>query len=100
MLKESEIKALVLLLDDDDHEVVSHVEDKIMSIGTGVIPLLELEWESTFNPVIQTKIEDLVHELQFELLKERFLDWKEAGAESLLEGLWIVASPEELAIGL
>lgn len=92
MLKESEIKALVLLLDDDDQEVVSHVEDKIMSIGTGIIPLLEQEWESTFNPVIQTKIEDLVHELQFELLKERFLDWKETGAESLLEGLWIVAT--------
>lgn len=92
MLKESEIKALVVLLDDEDHEVVSHVEDKIMSIGTSVIPLLEQEWESTFNPVIQGKIEDLVHELQFELLKERFLDWKEAGAESLLEGLWIVAT--------
>jgi len=92
LLKESEIKALVLLLDDDDQEVVSHVEDKIMSIGTGVIPLLEQEWESTFNPVIPTKIEDLVHELQFELLKERFIDWKEAGAESLMEGLWIVAT--------
>ncbi len=92
MLSDSEIKALVLLLDDEDHEVVSHVEEKIMSIGTQVIPFLEQEWESTFNPIIQNKIEDLVHELQFELLKERFLDWKESGAESLLEGLWIVAT--------
>lgn len=92
MLQESEIKALVVLLDDEDHEVVSHVEDKIMSLGTSVIPLLEQEWESTFNPVVQGKIEDLVHELQFELLKERFLDWKEGGGENLLEGLWIVAT--------
>lgn len=92
MLKESEIKALVVLLDDEDHEVVSHVQDKIMSLGTGIIPLLEQEWESTFNPVIQSKIEDLVHELQFELLKERFLEWKESGSESLLKGLWIVAT--------
>ena len=91
-MKESEIKALVQLLDDDDAEVISHVEEKIMSIGTQVIPLLEQEWESTFNPIIQGKIEDLVHELQFELLKERLLDWKEAGFESLLEGLWIVAT--------
>ncbi len=81
-----------MLLDDEDHEVVSHVEEKIMSIGTSVIPLLEQEWESTFNPIIQSKIEDLVHELQFELLKERFLEWKEGGAENLLEGLWIVAT--------
>ena len=92
MLKEKEIKALVQLLDDEDHEVIAHVEEKIMSIGTQIIPLLEQEWESTFNPVIQTKIEDLVHELQFELLKERLVDWKETGGDSLLEGLWIVAT--------
>lgn len=63
-----------------------------MSLGTSIIPLLELEWESTFNPLIQERIEDLVHELQFELLQERCLDWKEAGAENLLEGLWIIAT--------
>ncbi|MEO9488692.1 MAG: transglutaminase-like domain-containing protein [Ekhidna sp.] len=91
-LKESEIKALVVLLDDEDHEVVAHVEEKIMSIGTSIIPLLEHEWESTFNPIIQSKIEDLVHELQFELLKERFLLWKEGGGIDLTEGLWIVAT--------
>ena len=81
-----------MLLDDEDQEVVTHVEEKIMSVGTGVIPLLEQEWETTFNPIIQGKIEDLVHELQFELLKERFLDWKDEGATNLLEGLWIVAT--------
>ncbi len=92
MIDPKEIKALVLLLDDDDQEVVNHVEGKIMSIGTEVIPFLEEEWEATFNPTVQGRIEDLVHELQFELLKERFLDWKESGSESLLEGLWIVAT--------
>lgn len=91
-LTESEVKALVVLLDDDDQEVVRHVEEKIMSLGTAVIPLLEEEWESHFNPIIQEKIEDLVHELQFELLKERFLSWKEEGAQDLLHGLWIVAT--------
>lgn len=92
MLKEKEIKALVKLLDDEDQEVSQHVVDKIMSMGTSIIPILEQEWEGTFNAITQGKIEDLVHELQFELLKERFLDWKEAGGESLLEGLWIVAT--------
>ncbi|NQZ77594.1 MAG: hypothetical protein HRT61_16050 [Ekhidna sp.] len=63
-----------------------------MSFGTNVIPLLEQEWEATFNPIIQGKIEDLVHELQFELLKERFIAWKATDGEDLLEGLWIVAT--------
>jgi len=92
LISKAEIKALVQLLDDDDQEVVTHVEEKIMSLGTSVIPLLEWEWESTFNPLIQERIEDLVHELQFELLQERFLEWKRAGAQHLLEGLWIVAT--------
>lgn len=92
MLKETEIKALVVLLDDEDHEVVSHVEEKILSIGTGIIPILEKEWESTFNPTVQRKIEDLVHELQFELLKERFISWKETGGQDIVEGLWILAT--------
>ncbi len=92
MLKESEIKALVKLLDDEDYEIVSHVEEKIKSIGTGVIPFLEKQWETSFNPFIQEKIEDLVHELQFELLKERFIEWKEKDQKNLLNGLWIVST--------
>jgi len=92
MLNESEIKALVVLLDDDDHEVVSHVEEKIMSVGTEIIPLLEKEWESSFNPTLQRRIEDLVHDLQLELLKERFKEWKDSGSEDLIRGLWILAT--------
>ncbi len=92
MIPESQIKALTKLLDDDDQEVISHVQEKIMSFGTSIIPMLEQEWESTFNPIIQEKIEDLIHELQFDLLSERFIDWKESGAENLLEGLWIIGT--------
>lgn len=91
-VSESELKALVVLLDDEDSEVVNHVEDKIMSIGTDIIPLLEQEWEGTFNPTIQRKIEELVHDLQFELLKERLVEWKENSEGDLLEGLWLVAT--------
>ncbi|MEO9477451.1 MAG: transglutaminase-like domain-containing protein [Cyclobacteriaceae bacterium] len=92
MIKESELKALVTLLEDEDEEVVSHVEAKLMEIGTGVIPLLEHEWETNFNPLIQRRIEDLIHMLQFELVQERLVDWKENRQGDLLEGLWLVAT--------
>ncbi|MEM9896521.1 MAG: transglutaminase-like domain-containing protein [Bacteroidota bacterium] len=91
-MKKAEIKALVKLLDDEDHEVIAHIEEKIMSLGTQIIPALEEEWEVTFNPIIQGKIEDLVHELQFELLKERLISWKKEENDDLLKGLWILAS--------
>lgn len=88
----AEIKALVSLLDDEDKEVVAEIEGKIMSIGTGIIPFLEEEWEQNFNPVIQERIEDLIHILQFDLLLERFVDWRDNDQEDLLKGLWIIAT--------
>lgn len=89
-LNNKELKALVSLLEDEDLEIVSHVEDKIKSLGTYIIPYLEFEWESSFNPVVQKRIEELVHSLQFELLKEKLYAWKAKGGEDLLEGVWLV----------
>ena len=91
-MEEKEIKALISLLDDDDASIVSHVEEKILSMGNNVIPLLETEWESNFNPVIQKKIEEIIHALQFDDLKSRLVTWKENGGEDLLEGMWLIAT--------
>ncbi|RYU93304.1 transglutaminase-like domain-containing protein [Emticicia agri] len=92
-MKESEIKALVTLLDDDDIEVVQHVERQLRTIGGSVIPLLEDHWqENGLNPVLQKKIEDLIHDLQYGLLTTRLLEWKKGGFQDLLEGMWIVAT--------
>ncbi|GMQ24431.1 hypothetical protein Aoki45_11130 [Algoriphagus sp. oki45] len=89
-LTPSEMIALVSLLDDPDQEVKNHVRDKIISLGYGVIPFLEQRWESSFNPELQKEIEDLVHDLQFALLKDRLQDWKDSEDRDLLTGLWII----------
>jgi regulator of sirC expression with transglutaminase-like and TPR domain len=89
-INENELKALVSLLDDTDKEVKEHVRDKIISLGNQVIPFLEQTWENSFNPDIQKEIEDLVHELQFSLLKERLIQWKQSAEQDLLTGLWII----------
>lgn len=91
-MEEKEIKALISLLDDQDRQVSEHVESKIRSLGTKVIPFLEKEWESTLNPDIQSRIENLIHELQTLLLKERLVDWYNSEDRDLLTGMWIVAT--------
>jgi len=91
-MQESELKALVSLLDDEDKQVSSHVEEKILSIGKEVIPFLEKEWESTFNPALQQRIEDLIHTLQYDLVKERLKEWYASKDQDLLTGMWILAS--------
>jgi regulator of sirC expression with transglutaminase-like and TPR domain len=87
-----ELKALVALLDDDDGEVVEHVEEKIRSLGHEVIQHLEKHWETSFNPIVQKKLEDLIHSMQFSRLVERLKVWKDSENQDLLEGMWLAAT--------
>ena len=91
-MKDSEIKALVTLLEDEDYEIFNHVREKLKSLGSGAIPYLESEWETNFDPTLQKRIEDLVHDLQFELLKERLEYWHKNEKDDILKGMWIVAT--------
>jgi regulator of sirC expression with transglutaminase-like and TPR domain len=91
-MNNNELKALVSLLDDEDKEIQLHVEQKIISLGDAVIPFLEEEWENNMNLTVQKKIEDLIHVLQFDSLKNRLRAWKETGSQDLLEGMWLVAT--------
>lgn len=86
------LKALIALLDDQDKEVYDHVESKLISLGDTVIPYLENEWENNFNPIVQKRIEELIHTMQFEGLKTKLLEWKNSGYEDLLEGLWLIST--------
>lgn len=80
------------MLDDEDTEVAKHIEEKILSLGSAVIPFLEQEWEQNFNSDLQRRIEDLIHSLQFESLKNQLAKWKEEGTKDLLKGMQLVAS--------
>ncbi|MFQ3213381.1 MAG: regulator of sirC expression with transglutaminase-like and TPR domain [Marivirga sp.] len=91
-IDEKELKALVSLLEDEDSEISRHVEEKIMSLGGPIIPFLEEQWENSFDATIQRKIEDMIHALQFDQLKERLSKWKEQGDNSLTEGMWLIST--------
>jgi regulator of sirC expression with transglutaminase-like and TPR domain len=88
----NEIKALVSLLEDEDPEIISHIEQKIISLGDVIIPFLEVEWESQFNPNVQKRIEDLIHLLQLSSLKTKLKEWKETEQENLLKGIFLIAT--------
>ena len=91
-MKSSELKALVSLLEDEDEEITEHVEQKILSLGSPVIPFLEQEWEKNFNPLLQKRIEDIIHHLQFEQLQTRLEEWKTSESDNLLKGMWIISN--------
>jgi regulator of sirC expression with transglutaminase-like and TPR domain len=91
-MSENEINALVSLLEDTDEEVSFLVEKEIKNHGGVIIPFLEDHWEkNAVNPVLQKKIEDLIHEMQFENFSNNLVEWKNERQDDLLEGMWLVA---------
>jgi len=90
-MDDKELKALVSLLDEEDPEVLTHVEQKIISLGGTIIPYLEQQWEQQFNPVVQRRLEDLIHTVQFDTLRERLSEWRK-GDMDLLEGMWLIST--------
>jgi regulator of sirC expression with transglutaminase-like and TPR domain len=91
-VSDNEIKALISLLDDEDKQISTHVEETLLSIGSNAIPFLEHEWENNLNPTVQGRIEDLIHKLQYELLTERLMQWYKGSEHDLLTGMWILAT--------
>jgi len=89
-VNEKEIKALIYLLDDPDADIFREIEHKLITCGPEVIPLLESSWESSFDPLSQGRIENIVHKIQFDQVKNDLQLWKLNNAEDLLEGLLIV----------
>ncbi|MFB2120616.1 transglutaminase-like domain-containing protein [Parapedobacter sp. 2B3] len=89
-MNEREIDSLIKLLDDPDAEVFHHVEQKLIMMGPEVIGRLETVWGQSFDVMLQTRIENLIHKIQFEDVLQELELWKLSGSFDLLQGLIIV----------
>ena len=89
--KESEIKALLQLLDDPNNEVFMQVSQRILTEGEDIIPELEKAWETSLNEVLQERIENLIQEIQFTSTQKQLFDWKENNSTNLLQGAFLIA---------
>lgn len=85
-----EIKSLIKLLDDPDTEIAQHVEEKLLSYGNDVVELLEGAWEQSFDAILQERIENLIHKIQFQNVKTELSLWLLGGSFDLLQGLLII----------
>ena len=86
----TEIDALVKLLDDPDQEVYEHVEDRLLQYGNQVILYLEDVWERSLDTNLQERIENIVHKIQFNNVKEDLNLWYQSGAFDLLQGALVI----------
>jgi len=90
MINPTEVNSLIRLLDDPDGEIFEHVHQKLLSFGTEAIDYLESAWEQAFDPIQQERIANLVHEIQFGIVKKDLQLWHQSGAFDLLQGVLII----------
>jgi regulator of sirC expression with transglutaminase-like and TPR domain len=92
MVNFDSIKALINLIDDPDENIYAHVHDRLLSYGADAIPFLENSWEDQdFGLLFQSRIETLIHEIQFEEIKRKLTNWIASSDKDLLTGSIIVA---------
>lgn len=90
-MDKSEINALIKLLDDTDEEIYNHIEGKILSYGKEIIPFLEDAWGYSFDATLQQRIVEIIHKIQFDLLKTELLNWSKSEDQNLLTGATLLS---------
>jgi regulator of sirC expression with transglutaminase-like and TPR domain len=92
MINVQSVQALIHLVDDPDDQIFEHVRDKIKSYGKDAIPILENSWESQdFGLLFQHRIENIIHEIQFEESKKELISWRNSLEKDLLKAAIIIA---------
>lgn len=88
----SELNALINLLDEPDEFVFDKVKERFFSYGLEAVPLLEDVWDLSYEHTqVQKRIEGIIHEIQFNNVIKLLSQWKEKAEPDLLAGAMIIA---------
>lgn len=91
MEQSKSIQALVKLIDDPDENIFTHVRDELMNFGSKAIPFLEDSWEKdNYGLVFQSRIEQIIHDIQFKTVKNKLTEWIKSPEKDLLRGALII----------
>lgn len=90
-IPDPELNALLTLIDDPDEEIFAIIRRKILSLGPGIVPVLENAWENQFDNEVQHRIENLIHEIQFGEIRDELIAWRLKPNADLLEGAFLLA---------
>ncbi|MBN1598216.1 MAG: transglutaminase family protein [Bacteroidales bacterium] len=85
------IDALISLLDDSDTEVINVVTDNLLKEGIEAIPQLEKVWETTPDEKLQERLENVIHNIQFETTKSNLKRWCSGDYSYIFEGACYLA---------
>lgn len=87
----NELRALVSLLDEPNESNFLHIQERIFKYGADVIPVLEDVWENSFDELIQQRIENIIHIINFKQIKEDLFDCITQTPTDLLRAFFLIS---------
>lgn len=90
-MKNEKLHALIALLDDPDRTVFEWVEREILSEDPTIINQLEQAWETSLDELIQSRIENLIQQIQFNDTRKKIKNWSKEKEVDLFEGFFLLS---------
>lgn len=87
----NELRALVSLLDEPNESNFLHIQERILKYGAEVIPVLEDVWENSFDELIQQRVENIIHVINFMQIKEDLYDCITQTPSDLLRAFFLIS---------
>lgn len=92
----SQITALIRLVEDPDPHVFGHVKSKLVELGKEIVPSLESTLEVrkqqfTFDHDHENRLKRIIKEIQFNHVKQELEQWRASTTRDLMKGSIIIS---------
>lgn len=90
-IKDSELDALISMLDEPNDLVYKKVRERILDYGINAVAQLEKSWDNSFDNLLQDRIGEIIHILRKNYLKTELTEWKNNDRFNLLRGFYLAS---------
>lgn len=90
-MESEKLQALISLLDDPDQAVFEMVEQELLKEDSLQVDELEHIWETSLDELMQTRIENLIQQIQFRETSRRIKNWSKQEEVDLFEGFFLIS---------
>jgi regulator of sirC expression with transglutaminase-like and TPR domain len=94
------IKALITLLDDPNDEIFASVEGALLKEPVEIVPELEKAWESSYDDLFQSRVENIIHSIQLNDIHSEMKKWLQSPTKDLLYGAYLVCKYQYPSVSL